>query len=77
MERVRRDDGTMPNACFMCPARVLMGGQDFCDPRRLDDKNLILKVARYRPNECPSNVKVVKDTREIPPEILLRKILRK
>lgn len=73
MERVRSDDGSMPTACFMCPARVYQGGDDCCNPALLDDPNRILKVARYRPDTCPKGVKGEGDG--IPPEILLRKIL--
>jgi len=41
----------------------------------LDDKKLILKVARYKPDRCPLNP--IPGNQEISPEILLRKILRK
>ena len=73
-ERILRDsDGCLPRACLYCPARVFAGSEDYCDPSRLNDRNIILKVARYRPDACPRNIKV--DSRSEPPEILLRKML--
>lgn len=75
MERIRHSDGSLDAACQFCPARVFVGPDDYCDPLRLDNKNIILKVARYRPDNCPRNVKA--DCRGEPAEIILRKMLRK
>ncbi len=75
MERIRHSDGYLDRACLYCPARIFVGAEDYCDPTRLDNKNIILKVARYKPDDCPKNVKT--DTKGEPAEITLRKVLRR
>lgn len=73
MERIRRPDGGLPTACFLCPARVPYEDQDYCDTGRLDDDNIIKKVARYRPSDCPR--KNTSSQSDITAEIMLRKML--
>ena len=75
MEQLRYFNGAYPPACFTCPARTFSDGGYFCDPARLDDKSVILSVARHRPDKCPNGVKT--GTRETSSEILLRKLLGK
>ena len=75
MERIQYSDGFLPQACFMCPARVCIGGENWCDKGRLNDKSLNIKVARYKPNSCSKSTSDTEGSES--PEILLRQILGK
>lgn len=75
MERLSAADGSFPQACFTCSARVYIEGGYSCDPDKLDDKSLWLNVARYRPVKCPKKVNEGHDG--FSPQTLLRKILGK
>ena len=75
MERLRGDGTAYPTACFTCPARTYLGGEYYCDPSKLDDPSIILKVARYRPDKCPLNAQP--EESQASATILLRKMLRK
>lgn len=75
MERLKRINSSQ-NACFTCPARVFADGEYCCDPHLLNDRNIVLPIAKYKPIDCPErgNVRVDDQTS---PEILLRRILHK
>lgn len=75
MERLRCHEKAFPPACFTCPARVYAEGEYYCDPGKLDDRALFLNVARYRSSGCPRKDEALET--QIPPEIILRRVLRK
>jgi hypothetical protein len=75
VERLRNDNGAFPTVCFACSARVFIDGEYSCDPNKLDNRDVIKSVARYRPQRCPRS-------QELPDpssftEIALRKILKR
>lgn len=75
MERLGYHDRNFPPACFTCPARIYIEGEYYCDLGKLDDRTMFLNIARYRSSGCPKKDEMSET--QIPPEILLRKVLRK
>ncbi len=75
MERLKRINPSQ-SACFTCPAKIFADGEYCCDPHLLNNRNIVLTVAKYKPIGCPEGENNrVED--QIPPELLLRKILHK
>jgi hypothetical protein len=69
-------DGTFPQECFACSARIFIEGGYSCDPNRLDDKSLRLNIARYRPVKCPKGITEAR-SEALSAETILRKLLGK
>ena len=73
MEKLRNFGDPLDRVCAFCPARIPVGGEDYCNPSLLVDKNIRMRVARCRPDNCPRDVKA--GSMGEPAEILLRRIL--
>jgi hypothetical protein len=61
--------------CFTCPARVFVGGEDYCNPMLLDDRKIIQDVSRLQPDGCPGGDMKAKSQKGRSPEMMLMNIL--